>query len=142
VEDEQRDRRAAWLTMVALLPLVIVGVGLKASIYGAVFGIPLLALVARPWWGGDPIGSEEPPSRNNCSWPHDRCPRNADRCCRSRRSPRSDDLDTATDVIVLVMAVGWSLCAGSQHPAAPRIPPYWRAAAGGDDRSPWSFLGL
>lgn len=50
VADEQRDRRAGWLTMVTLLPLVVVGVGLTASIYGAVFGIPLLALVARPWW--------------------------------------------------------------------------------------------
>ena len=48
--DEQRDRRAAWLTAVALLPFVVVGLALTASIYGAVFGIPLLALVARPWW--------------------------------------------------------------------------------------------
>jgi hypothetical protein len=29
---------------------MVVGVGLTASISGAVFGIPLLALVARPWW--------------------------------------------------------------------------------------------
>jgi glycerol uptake facilitator-like aquaporin len=50
VEHGQRDRRAAWLTAVGLLPLVVVGVGLTASIYGAVFGISLLLLVARPWW--------------------------------------------------------------------------------------------
>jgi hypothetical protein len=29
---------------------VVVAVALTASIYGAVFGIPLLLLVARPWW--------------------------------------------------------------------------------------------
>jgi hypothetical protein len=50
VEYAQRDRRAAWLTAVTLLPFVVVGVALTASVYGAYFGIPLLALVGRPWW--------------------------------------------------------------------------------------------
>ena len=50
VECEQRDRRAAWLTAVGLLSFVVIGVALTASIYGACFGIPLLALVGRPWW--------------------------------------------------------------------------------------------
>ena len=50
MEYAQRDSRAAWLTAIGLLRFVIVGVALTASIYGAYFGIPLLALVGRPWW--------------------------------------------------------------------------------------------
>lgn len=45
-----RDSRAAWLTAVGFLPFVVVGIALTASVYGAYFGIPLLALVGRPWW--------------------------------------------------------------------------------------------
>jgi hypothetical protein len=50
VEHAQRDRRAAWLTAGGLLPFVVLGVALTASIYGAYLGIPLLALAGRPWW--------------------------------------------------------------------------------------------
>jgi hypothetical protein len=107
VDHEQRDRQAAWLTAVGLLRLVVVGVALTASIYGAVFGIPLLVLVARPWWV-------------------------ATRSVQSRRRLGStarghtivalaaltaglvvsvllgfDDLDTPMDVIGLAIAVGW-----------------------------------
>lgn len=107
VEYAQRDRRAAWLTAVALLPFVVVGVALTASVYGAYFGIPLLALVGRPWWA-------------------------ATRSVQKHRRLGStalghtivafavftaglvvsvlvgfDDLDTPMDVIGLAIAVGW-----------------------------------
>jgi hypothetical protein len=107
VDYERRDRQAAWLTAIGLLPVVVVGVALTVSIYGAVFGIPLLVLVARPWWAAI---------------------RSVQRHRRLGSTARGhtigalaaltaglvvgvllgfDDLDTPTDVIGLAIAVGW-----------------------------------
>ena len=103
----QRDSRAAWLTAIGLLPFVVVGVALTLSIYGAYFGIPLLALVGRPWWAAT---------------------RSVQR--HRRLGPTAlghtilalavftaglvvsvlvgfDDLDTPIDAIALTIAVGW-----------------------------------
>jgi hypothetical protein len=44
------SRRAAWLLIVGLLAPVLVAVALTVSIYGAVYGLPLLSLVGPPWW--------------------------------------------------------------------------------------------
>lgn len=44
------SRRAAWLLIVGLLAPTLVAVALTVSIYGAVYGLPLLFLVGPPWW--------------------------------------------------------------------------------------------
>ena len=44
------SRRAGWLLTVGLFPAVFTGAVLTVSIFGAFFGVPLLALVGRPWW--------------------------------------------------------------------------------------------
>ncbi len=43
-------RRAGRLVAIGLFPAVAAGAVLTVSIFGAYFGVPLLALVGRPWW--------------------------------------------------------------------------------------------
>jgi hypothetical protein len=107
VQDEQRDRRAAWLTMVTLLPLVVVGVGLTASIYGAVFGIPLLAVVARPWWAATRSVQRHRPLGTTALGHTIVALATLTGAVVVSVLLGLDDLDTATDVIVLAVAVGW-----------------------------------
>jgi hypothetical protein len=45
-----RSRRAAWLLIVGLFIPVLVAAALTVSIYGIVFGLPLLLVVGPPWW--------------------------------------------------------------------------------------------
>jgi hypothetical protein len=107
VEDEQRDRRAAWLTMVALLPLVVVGVGLTASIYGAIFGIPLLALVGRPWWAATRSVHRHLHLGTTALGHMVVALATLTGAAVVGLLLGLDDLDTATDVVALVVAVGW-----------------------------------
>jgi hypothetical protein len=45
-----RSRRAAWLLIVGLSIPVLVAAALTVSVYGIVFGLPLLLVVGPPWW--------------------------------------------------------------------------------------------
>ena len=107
MEDEQRDRRAAWLTMLTLLPLVVVGVGLTASIYGAVFGIPLLALVARPWWAATRSVQRHGPLGTTALGHTVLAIVMLTGALAVSVLLGRDDLDTATDVILLAVAIVW-----------------------------------
>jgi hypothetical protein len=43
-------RRAGRLLTIGLFPAVVASAALTVSLFGAFFGVPLLALVGRPWW--------------------------------------------------------------------------------------------
>jgi hypothetical protein len=118
VECGQRDRRAAWLTAVGLLPLVVVGVAFTASIYGAVFGIPLLLLVARPWWAA--IRSVQTHRRLGATALGHTIVALAVLTAGLVVSAflGMDDLDTPMDIVGLAISVGGSPSAGSQQPNA------------------------
>jgi hypothetical protein len=93
--------------MVALLPLVIVAVGLTASVYGAVFGIPLLALVARPWWAATRSVQRTRPLGTTALGHTIVALAALTGAVVVSVLLGLDDLDTATDVIILAVAVGW-----------------------------------
>jgi len=93
--------------MVTLLPLVVVGVGLTASIYGAVFGIPLLALVARPWWAATRSVQRHRPLGTTALGHTVLAIVMLTGALAVSVLLGLDDLDTATDVIVLAVAIVW-----------------------------------
>jgi hypothetical protein len=107
MEYGQRDHRAAWLTAVGLLPLVVVGVALTASIYGAIFGIPLVLLVARPWWAA--IRSVRTHRRLGATALGHKIVALAVLTAGLVVTVflGMDDLDTPMDVIGLAISVGW-----------------------------------
>lgn len=42
--------RAGWALAAGLTPVVLAGVVLTASVFGAIMGVPILLLAGRPWW--------------------------------------------------------------------------------------------
>ena len=55
-QDEKRLRAWGWLVAVPLTPIVIIATALTVSIFGTIFGLPVLLLTARPWWAGLSVG--------------------------------------------------------------------------------------
>lgn len=93
--------------MVTLVPAVVVGVGLTASMYGAVFGVPLLALVARPWWAATRSVQRHRPFGTAALGHTVIALGTLTGAVVVGVVVGLDDLDTATDVIVLGVAVVW-----------------------------------
>lgn len=48
--DDVLVRRWGWLVAVPLTPVVLIGAALTISMLGAILGLPVLFVTARPWW--------------------------------------------------------------------------------------------
>jgi len=107
-------RRTGWLLAVPLSPVVLVAAALTVSVFGAILGLPILLFVGRPWWLGLSVGL----GRN---------PRGLSRAERAHlvvgyvlllglavaaAIVGADDLDTALDATLAVLAVGLLISAG------------------------------